>query len=167
MGSEMCIRDRINALQAADYGLTVSEACGEAGIDRTCYYRWHQIEGFRRWWNDQTERYFSRMLPRVLSAIYKGAIEDGAGGNHADRKLFLERFDAGYAPKSRQEVAGHLDHAHRAENVLASLRDIQGRLGGDTPPGESSYLLEGDGADVIDVEAIEVEGGGAIESVDG
>ena len=101
----------LSAMQAEDYGCTVDAACERVGLCREVYYRWFdRNSGFGEWWRQEAEAHFGRKLPRVYAAALRSAGGQDVKGAF-DRKLLLERFDAGYAPKSRQEHTGKLTWA--------------------------------------------------------
>ena len=65
------------------------------------WYNWHQLEGFRQWWNKAVSDYHSNTgLTGVYCAIYRRAKKDSS----ADAKLYLERFDDEYKPTSVREL---------------------------------------------------------------
>jgi len=95
----------LSVFQGHDYDITVSDACREAVIDRTCYYDWHDNPEFSQWWKDQANHF----LGLQLHDVYSKALVSARGGDvkgYLDRKLFLERFDRDYCPKGRQELSG-------------------------------------------------------------
>jgi len=75
-----------------------------------CYYRWMDDQGFRDWWKGHADRYMVLGLVDVIANLREGATKKFAGGKErpdaALVKLYLERFDRDYLPKSRQELTG-------------------------------------------------------------
>lgn len=104
------------AFQEGGYADTVLEACRAAGVDAGNYYRWFDKPGFAAWWQAEAEAWFGRQLPRVQAAMLRAAGGEEMPGS-PDRKLFLERYDRKYAPRSKQE----LDLGDRAGAVLEAL----------------------------------------------
>ena len=94
----------VRYLKERDYDSTVTAACKEVGIARESYYDWFDNPTFRDWWQDEIDRHFALRRGRVLGALFKGATSDNAPGNPTDRRLFLERYDVGYAPKRRETI---------------------------------------------------------------
>ena len=92
----------------AEWSYTVVALCESIGIARTTYYDWFRDNAdFVRWWRNHWAGYFGQTLPRVWGAMVKKA--EGLGEDKASpqaAKLFVERFDGGYQPKTRQELSG-------------------------------------------------------------
>lgn len=98
----------LEAFLDGGFAVSVVEACQVAGISRSAYYLWFKDEGFRRWWNDQSDRWATMQRCRIVGAMVEAATSDAPSretrGSTADRKLFLERYDEGYMPKSKREL---------------------------------------------------------------
>ncbi len=101
----------LEAFRERDYVLSVTDACRTAGVHRSTFYLWFQDAGFRAWWNNEADRWATLQRPRIIGAMVAAATspEIGVRGSASDRKLFLERYDEGYSPKSRRQVSGGLD----------------------------------------------------------
>ena len=97
----------LSAFQATDYLCTVVEACGKAGMVSRTYRYWFDDPGFAQWWHEQAEEHFGRLLPKAWGLVW-GAANGDRGGSAADRKLLIERFDKGFAPKHRSEQSGEV-----------------------------------------------------------
>ena len=95
------------ATQKASYGGGVRAWCRAVGIHHGSYYRWLNDPNFRRWWMDRQEKYFVNALPQVFGAIMQAATEKRAPGeakfNLVALRLFLERFDKNFIPKTRRK----------------------------------------------------------------
>ena len=96
----------LTAAQDSDYEISVTAMCQAAGISRQAWYHYFDTPAFVRWWTEQFERYFAAQMPRVSAASLGRALGSREKGSHQDAKLLFERFDRGYAPRSRQEVSG-------------------------------------------------------------
>ncbi len=97
----------LGAFRNQDYDISVTDACKAAGITRETYYAWMRIEGFRDWWISEAERHFTLQKTQVFASIFGAATGKVTGkpqGSPQDRKLYLERFDKDYMPKSRKDV---------------------------------------------------------------
>jgi hypothetical protein len=120
-GSQITTRTRFNptsemqaalkAFQDADYGCTVEEGMTAAGMSRRTFYDWHEMqEGFSVWWNDRAEAHFAKRLPKIMKNLTRASEgEYSRADKKADAaliRLFLERFDKGFVPRSRQEITG-------------------------------------------------------------
>ena len=94
------------ATQKASYGGGVRAWCRAVGIHHGSYYRWLNDPNFRRWWMDEAEKYFALQLPRVQGALVVAATtarrSSDAKMDTAAIKLFLERFDKDFIPKTRR-----------------------------------------------------------------
>ena len=112
----------LRALREANYDISVTDACQAAGISRQAYYQWFETPEFRAWWEENLDRYFALRRGRVMGALARSAEGERVEGA-ADRKLFLERYDQGYAPRERKEVAvrGGLDFANMTTEQLKRL----------------------------------------------
>ena len=88
-----------------DYLINVSEMCREIGCSRQATYQWNDCADFVRWWNRKRQEFFGARLDHVHGMVYARATGRSAKGSTQDAKLFLERFDGGYAPRSRQDIA--------------------------------------------------------------
>lgn len=107
---------------------TVEEAMQTAGLTRDAYYKWFERDesgDFARWWQHEAEKWAGRQLPRVYGAVVDAAVRDKPVGSAVDRRTALERFDKGFAPKSRTEshVSGTVD-----VNLAELSTDELGRL---------------------------------------
>jgi hypothetical protein len=96
--------------QEHGYDHTVSALCQAIDVARQTYYGWWDTAEFAEWWLEQAERWFKLRLPAVYEAMHRRAAGgwDGKGKppNMAAARLLLERFDKGFAPRSRQELSG-------------------------------------------------------------
>ena len=105
-----CQRALLKVYQDADYQISVTDACSKAGINRVTYYAYWETAGFREWWIAEASKFFGRDLPKVLQNLRSGAAavfdKDTPKPDSALVKLFLERFDADYKPKSASEITG-------------------------------------------------------------
>ena len=74
----------------------------ETGHSTRNWYNWiYSKPGFIDWWNKVIADYHANYgLSDVYNAIYREALKNSA----QDRKLYLERFDDKYRPKSEQEI---------------------------------------------------------------
>lgn len=97
-------RQFLKAMQASDYALPIGEACKAAGLaSRQSFYDWSKDGRFIAWWAEQAERWFGMQLPRVQAAMLRAASGAELSGS-PDRKLFLERYDRKYTPRTKQDV---------------------------------------------------------------
>ena len=92
----------LGVFQDNGYNISVCDACTEAGVVRQAYYKWHDIPEFSAWWKFSAERHFTLGLTQVQQTMFRAAKGEKVDGGY-DRKLFLERFDRDYCPKSRSE----------------------------------------------------------------
>jgi hypothetical protein len=124
-------------MQERRYACTVVAAAKAVGVTKQAYYEWHRTPAFRAWWNEQLERWMAEQKHRVLATLLGGATErfqnsgkePDAKPDAALVKLFLERFDAGYAPRQRKEITGALEVNHSA-----MLQAVVGGSGFARPP---------------------------------
>ncbi len=91
--------------QGLDYECTVVDGCAACDVGRRTFYDWFGKPEFAQWWNEQGERWAALQMGRVHGAMVRSATGTDVGGTPADRKMFLERFDKGYAPRQRQELS--------------------------------------------------------------
>jgi len=115
-------RKLLNYVQGKQYDCHILDACAECEIGRRTYYDWFDNPDFVQWWQAEHERFFTLGLNEVHAAIRDGAVGGKRGGNTAAQKLYLERFDAGYMPKSKQEIDGRVT----IEGLIAELDDETG-----------------------------------------
>lgn len=111
----------LNYLQERDYNASVIEACQQVGITRQAYYQWFDNPEFVAWWSRELNGHMTRRVTQVYGQLAAAACERFAGGKDPDPKpdaalikLFLERFDEGYAPKERKEISGTVAVNHSA-----------------------------------------------------
>jgi len=96
----------LECAQAADYEISVTALCKAAEIARQTWYDYHDNPAFVRWWCSQFERHFAMQIPRVSAALLGRALGTREKGSDQAAKLFYERFDRGYTPRSRHELSG-------------------------------------------------------------
>ena len=146
-------RQLLSTVQGAGYGVTVTDACRVAEIDRTTWYLWTHKPGFLDWWNAQREKFWSWRLGDIDKATFEAATGDGEG-NHQDRRLFYERYDKGFVPASRQIKEVQVDVTsldNRTAELLGAYLDddregaqgerpaaVEGAEGDEAAPGVSS-----------------------------
>ena len=108
------MRLAVRYLKGCDYDSKVSVMCESIGIARRSYYDWWEKPGFGEWWDAQSVAHFTRRLPAVRAAALAAALEvTGRGDKKHDVaaiKLVMERFDEGYAPRSRQDQTTRTEH---------------------------------------------------------
>ena len=102
----------LSSFREHSYLISVTKACATCKVGRRTYYDWFDNPAFCQWWLDQAHRHFALQLPRIHGAVLRGATEEDAPGNPMDRRTFLERFDEGFAPRSRQH------HKHEGQMGL-------------------------------------------------
>ena len=105
------MRRALEVAQASDYEISIVDLCGEIDLNRRTWYEYFDNPTFVKWWNEQVERHFGLKLPGVYRALQRAAEgEDGICNRvrSSAAKLLLERFDRGYAPKTRQEHSGEV-----------------------------------------------------------
>lgn len=99
--------------QDRDYGSNIRALAKAIGIHHASYYKWLKTPAFVEWWKERLDEHFTRQLPRVYAAMFKSATtgKDVARNAAAAQKLFLQRFDKAYAPRSRRDVSlkGQMD----------------------------------------------------------
>lgn len=70
----------------------------KVGLNPQNWNSWQKRAGFTDWFLDFKEKYHETIgISDVHEAIYQQAFKENGS---ADRKLYLERFDKGYKPKS-------------------------------------------------------------------
>ena len=97
-----------NALKMATewkWSFTVTGLCKEIGISRETYYGWFENPMFAKWWEAAWERWFSLRLPQAWVKVNAAVGRPSSETNMAAAKLLAERFDKGFAPRSRQDIA--------------------------------------------------------------
>ena len=92
--------------QDHDYMFSVSTLCQEIGIARPSYYDWFQHVPFADWWLGNWSKHFALHLPTIYATMMNKASGATQKGDVAAAKLMAERFDKGYVPHTRQDVAG-------------------------------------------------------------
>ncbi len=109
------MQDALEYLRSKDYKSSVTQLCEAIGISRRAYYYWFDNPRFVNWWNEQCERHFALRRGAVYAALYEAATErvgrDDSRHNPSAIKLYLERFDEKYAPRSREDHTGKLSWA--------------------------------------------------------
>jgi len=91
---------------SVDYIYTVTSLCKAVGVSRAAYYEWFHNVQFAHWWMENWTVHFALNLPRVYAIMMLKASGDSVAGDVAAAKLIAERFDKGYIPHSRQDIAG-------------------------------------------------------------
>ncbi len=120
----------LKIFQDKEYAISVTDACRQAGLDRCAYYKWFERDpSFVAWWEAEHERFFTLGLNEIQAAIRRGALTGQGKSQTAAQKLYLERFDARYMPKSKTEIDGKLT----IEGLIGELdQDETGESNGDT-----------------------------------
>jgi hypothetical protein len=77
---------------------SVKELAAKVGINRRTYYRWFETAAFRKWWQDEWERYFALRMARLWGKIFAAACGEKNNSSATHAKLIIERFDKGAAP---------------------------------------------------------------------
>ena len=114
----------LECAQAADYEESVVNLCKSAGIARQTWYDYHDNPRFVEWWRVQFERHFGMQMPRVSAALLGRALGQREKGSDQAAKLLYERFDKGYAPRSRQDIAA--DVAVRKTYINVDTEKVTG-----------------------------------------
>jgi len=122
-----------------DYCCTVSQAMSEAGLDRTIWYDWFAKPEFAAWWQEQADSWAAQQLPRVQANLIRMATEPARTGvrygDAAAARTVLERYDAGFAPRSRtdQHVSGAVGVADLGELSIDELQRLEHALSDGVP----------------------------------
>ena len=90
--------------QDSDYEMSVTAICKAAGIARMSWYDYWETPTFVKWWTHAFEKHFAGRLPHVYAALDQSARGNRPAVNTQAAKLLMERFDEGYAPKTRADV---------------------------------------------------------------
>lgn len=163
----MGLRDA--CLQTCSVGNGCAKGYGVEAL-RVQWYKWRDnMPGFREWWTAEADKHFTSSLPRVHGAMLKAAVADD--GTAADRKLMLERFDAGYHPAGGLEQAQSPDVAVQVLDRVIGLLDAAAVAAGvvlavDPELRRRCLPAAGPRAEVIDAEAEEVGAEGAEQAQD-
>ena len=151
----------LEAFHEGKYVVSVSDACKAVGISRNAYYLWFQDEGFCQWWNKESDRWAAMQRCRIVGAIV-GAATSGetsrdTKGSTADRKLFLERYDAGYMPKSRKELEHHgsvpIDLSQMSQEELERMAHAAG-VKDEAPPSTPPPLTDSEREEIHRMDAV-------------
>jgi len=94
----------LKLIQESDYELSVTALCQGVGIARATWYEYWDTVPFVKWWNAACEKHFAGRMPQVYAAVTQSALGNRPGVNTRAAKLLAERFDEGYAPKTRADV---------------------------------------------------------------
>jgi len=109
------------------------------------WYNWQRKQGFIEWWNEAQREYHSTTgLSHVHKAIYHNALRDTGT---ADRKLFVERFDQDYKPKSAQEITGFA--GRRPEDSRAAIEASKARARAVQSTVKEAEQPQGDTPDIV------------------
>ena len=104
-------------MQDNGYDSSIVDACGVCKINRKSYYDWFDNPNFVKWWQEQADRHFELQLPAIQAALARQAKDPKkARVDTTAAKLLLERFDKGYAPRSRQDTK--LDATLSVEEII-------------------------------------------------
>ena len=87
-----------------EYLVNVSEMARTIGISRQAIYQWNSCADFVKWWGAKRQEHFGSRLDHVHGMVYARATGRSKKGSVQDAKLFLERFDTAYAPRTRADV---------------------------------------------------------------
>ena len=90
--------------QEGDYELSVTALCKGVGIARQTWYEYWETPAFVKWWTHAFEKHFAGRLPHVYAALDQAARGNRPAVSTSAAKLLMERFDEGYAPKTRADV---------------------------------------------------------------
>ena len=119
----------------------VTTLCEAIGISREAYYDWFRNARFVAWWGSEWERYFALRMPKVWRKVDAALGRPGSETNMAAAKLLAERFDKGFAPRSRQDIAA--DVAVRKTYVNVDTERVTGiRAEDEDGRGQTSNELE-------------------------
>tara|TARA_Y100000310_G_C20225590_1_gene597756 strand:+ start:108 stop:605 length:498 start_codon:yes stop_codon:yes gene_type:complete len=137
-----------SAFRAKGYDVDIRDACRSAGVHHSSYYDWLDNPDYRDWHDDKVERHFTQATAGIYRAIHKAAGKTYARGdatyNTAAQKLYLERFDKRYAPRTNVEHSGKVTW----HGMLTAIEEA-----GPAPALPPPVTVE-----VLDVEAVPVLG---------
>ena len=114
--------------------LSLHEISKAISISPTAVYQWFDTPAFSMWWEAAIEGYFHKRLSRRYAKLDEAAEGFPGKADIGAIRLFLQRFDRQYAPRSRQEqqrtgeVRVTVRHVHVPPPYLAQTPDI-----GETP----------------------------------
>lgn len=69
-----------------EVGPSISAWCKEAGVSRSQWYRWQQVDGFIDWFNDQ----YKKTLEGVRVALIKVGVQKALGGDFKFWQVMME-----------------------------------------------------------------------------
>jgi hypothetical protein len=112
--------------QEYDYKYSVPELCESVGIAKQSYYSWFKTPEFLTWWLGESARWRALKLPEVHKVIAEQALAKSKPGDaRYDMKaveLYLQRFDEGFVPRSRQDNHNTLDITAELSDADATRR---------------------------------------------
>ena len=129
-------------LQAYERGedmTTIKGFCDAAGVTTPIYYSMLNNPEAAVWWREQTAERAQRHAPAVYEAMAAAAKR----GDTAAMKLFMERWDTGYAPRSRQDQLVRAEVTSIPEYEIAHVE----HEGGGMLPGADVPALPAPGGD--------------------
>ncbi len=111
--------DALAYCQKRDYNYKITLMAKSLEMDDHTFRKWFDGPAFVSWWNEQTEKYMARQIPRIMSAMIDeatGKKKSGRSGAAAAR-LILDRYDKQFIPKSQTEinVKGRIDVEHSSK----------------------------------------------------
>jgi len=115
--------------QAHEYMGKLHELMTEAGLSKQTYHYWFRdVPGFPEWWRAQADDWFAKQIIRVQAALLQAAvIPTKRSERRIDTKaaeLLLQRFDLGFAPRSKQTVETDVRVSLDAEKTLEAIDSI-------------------------------------------
>ena len=128
----------LKLVQESDYELSVTALCKAVGIARMTWYDYWETAAFVEWWTHAFEKHFAGRLPQVYAALHQSAKGARPAVNTQAAKLLMERFDKGYAPRTRSDVQvdGNLKTYVNVDVKRVTGETILPEAGSD-PPGAS------------------------------
>ena len=127
--------------EACEWKFKIVNLCADIGVDRSSYYQWFKTPGFVAWWNEAVERWFALRMPAMYGDILESVRMESSRRNMSAAKLLMERFDKGYAPRSRQDVKA--DVAVRKAYVNLDIPAVIG-AGTTTVPADGEGVDDGE-----------------------
>ena len=92
------MRAYLEAYITCPLGSSLQDICDKAGIERTITWHWKKDPDFSEWFNDEIEKYMKSYIGDMWRLVVIKAKH-----SFPDRKLFLTRFDTGFAETQEEE----------------------------------------------------------------
>jgi len=106
------------------WDFSVTDLAEDVGINRRTYYKWFETAHFRRWWQEQWDRFFAPKMGKLWAKLFAAACGENNNCSAQHAKLIIARFDRGPAPNGKNGNGNGKDNGKESKPPVKTYINV-------------------------------------------